>query len=85
MWVDDPVIVVEVLSPTTKGIDKSRKFVAYMQLPSVRHYLIVDAGKRTIIHHHRDADGRMTVRIGGAAPIALDPPGLVLDRVFEAP
>ena len=85
LWVDDPVILVEVLSPSTRGIDKSRKFAAYMQLPSVRHYLIVDVEKRTIIHHRRDAAGAMTVSLIGDAPIALDPPGIVLDRVFDRP
>lgn len=83
LWIDDPVILVEVLSPSTKGIDKSRKFAAYMELPSVRHYLIVDVEKRTVIHHRRDDAGAMTTRILGETAIALDPPGLVLDRIFE--
>jgi Uma2 family endonuclease len=82
LWIGDPVILVEVLSPSTKGIDKSRKFAAYMELPSVRHYLIVDVDKRTVIHHRRDESGAMTTRIVGDVPIPLDPPGIVLDRIF---
>ena len=35
--VPDPMVVVEVLSPGTRGVDLSRKLVAYFQLPSVRH------------------------------------------------
>lgn len=83
LWIDDPVILVEVLSPSTKGIDKSRKFAAYMQLPSVRHYLIVDVEKRTVIHHRRDDAGAMSTAILGDGPVPLDPPGIVLERIFD--
>lgn len=83
LWIDDPVILVEVLSPSTKGIDKSRKFAAYMELASVRHYLIVDVEKRTVIHHRRDDAGAMSTAILGDAPIPLDPPGIVLERIFD--
>ena len=41
--VPNPVIVVEVLSPATGQVDKTRKLTGYFSLPSVRHYLIVDA------------------------------------------
>jgi Uma2 family endonuclease len=85
LWIDDPLIVVEVLSPSTRGLDKARKFAAYMELPSVRHYLIVDADLRRVIHHSRDAAGTIVSRIVGDGPITLDPPGLVLDRFFPAP
>jgi Uma2 family endonuclease len=44
----DPVIVVEVLSRSTKGRDTSSKLVDYFRIPSVRHYLIA---RRRSGHH----------------------------------
>src|ERR1700674_1772153 len=38
--VPDPLVVVEVLAPSTRGDDLTRKLVAYFRVPSVQHYLI---------------------------------------------
>jgi Uma2 family endonuclease len=82
LWIEDPVIVVEVLSRSTQAIDKTEKLAGYMRLPSVRHYLIVDVRRRTVVHHARDAAGTITSSILGDAAIRLDPPGLVLENFF---
>jgi Uma2 family endonuclease len=74
----DPVVVVEVLSPATRGVDTGGKFAAYFRLPSVRHYLIVDAEKRTVVHHARGDDGRILSTIATEGALALDPPGLAV-------
>ncbi len=73
---NDPVIIVEVVSPSSRGVDRGVKLAGYFLLPSVRHYLIVDTDKRVIIHNHRSEEGRIEVRIvhGG-----LDPPGLTIE------
>ena len=54
---DDPVVVVEVVSPSSRGIDRGAKLAGYFSLPSVRHYLILDTDKRLVIHHRRDDEG----------------------------
>lgn len=36
-----PVLLVEVLSPSTEAYDRSLKFNQYKKLPSLRHYLLV--------------------------------------------
>ncbi len=74
--VNDPVIVVEVVSPSSPGVDTGLKLVGYFTLPSVRHYLIVDTDKRAVIHHHRDEAGAIAVRILYDGKLVLDPPGL---------
>jgi Uma2 family endonuclease len=48
--VPNPVIVVEVLSPSTRRIDASAKLAGYFRLASVAHYLIVDPNRRLVIH-----------------------------------
>src|SRR5579863_7487423 len=72
--VPNPVIVVEVLSPSTRHIDLSAKLADYFRLPSVAHYLIVDPGKPRIIHHARAADDTILTRIVSDGSIKLDPP-----------
>lgn len=57
MVVENPVIVIEVLSPTTGRNDKSRKLADYFRVPNIAHYLIVDADAPLIIHHQRREDG----------------------------
>ena len=75
----DPVIVVEVVSPSSRGIDKGAKLASYFSLPSVRHYLIVDTEGRVVIHHQRLDDGRIESRFLHEGALALDPPGLTIE------
>jgi len=73
--VPDPVIVVEVLSPSTRRIDAAKKLPGYFSLPSVHHYLIVDPDEPPHIHHQRQADGTILTRIFSDGLLRLDPPG----------
>jgi Uma2 family endonuclease len=78
--VAEPVIVVEVLSPSTRQIDISAKLIDYFKVPSIQHYLIIDPSSPPIIHHQRGPDGLILTRIvAGDAALLLDPPGLSLD------
>lgn len=76
--IPNPVIVIEVLSPSTRRIDASKKLAGYFRLPSVVHYLIVDPTEPLILHHTRGADGAILTHIVRDGVIALDPPGLEL-------
>ncbi len=73
----DPIIVVEVASPSTRHIDSGIKFAGYFGLPSVRHYLLIDPDGRVLVHHRRDGD-EIRSRIVAAGPLLFDPPGLEL-------
>ena len=74
----NPVIVVEVLSPSTQSIDTTDKLADYFRVTSIRHYLIVRARRREIIHHFRLDDG-IGSRVVNLGSIRLDPPGISLD------
>jgi len=80
--VTDPVIVVEVRSPSTGGRDAGAKLDDYFRLPSVVHYLIVKPENRTIIHHRRETEGMISTRIIRDGPVRLDPPGVELSDPF---
>jgi Uma2 family endonuclease len=74
----NPVIVVEVLSPSTQSIDSSDKLADYFRVPSIQHYLIVRAKRREIIHHARSGADIVSRAINIGA-IRMDPPGISID------
>lgn len=74
--VPNPVIVVEVASPSTARIDASWKLAGYFQVPSVQHYLMIEPDGGPVIHHRRQPDGTILTRIIAAGEIAFDPPGI---------
>ena len=76
--VNDPLILVEVLSPSTRSVDSSDKLIGYFSLPSVVHYLVIDPVRRAVIHHERRGDAVAT-RLVHEGPLTLDPPGIELD------
>ena len=84
--ISDPMIVVEVLSPSTKSRDLGEKVEGYFLLPLLHHYLIVDPERRRIIHHRRQADSdALLTRIVSEGLIRLDPPGIEVAIVDMLP
>jgi len=75
----DPIIVVEVLSPSTRARDAGAKLEDYFRLPSVRHYLIVKTDTRIVIHHRKDEAGQIATRIVRSGELELAPSGLVVE------
>ena len=52
-----PCLVIEVLSPSTRSVDEREKRIAYIRIPTMHDYLIVNADDRMVDHHHREDDG----------------------------
>jgi Uma2 family endonuclease len=78
LLVPAPMIVVEVVTPSTRGNDLVGKLIGYFRLPSVAHYLIFDPDKPLVVHHQRGQGSDLLTRIYSDGDIALDPPGLSL-------
>ncbi len=76
MEIPNPVIVVEVLSPSTAADDHGVKLDGYFSLRSVEHYLILDPDRRVMIHHKRGQAEAIETRILRDGVVRLDPPGL---------
>jgi Uma2 family endonuclease len=83
----NPIIVVEVLSPSTAAIDHGRKLSGYFSLSSVRHYLILDRDRRVIIHHKRGSGDAIETRALTEGVARLDPPGfeVAIEALFPPP
>jgi Uma2 family endonuclease len=82
--ITDPVIVVEVLSPSTGPVDTSTKLANYFSVPSVLHYLVFNTKKRLALHYFRDEAGRPQMRTVTDGGILLTPPGIsiALSEIF---
>ena len=63
-----------------------RGSVAHAEVPSIRHYLIVDPEGAAITHHRRMESGTIETTVFSRGDLMLDPPGLVvpLADVFAA-
>ena len=75
MEIPNPVIVVEVLSPSTAADDHGVKLDGYFSLGDVNHYLILDPDRRVMIHHRRAHAGAIETRVLREGIVVLDPPG----------
>ena len=74
--VPNPVVVVEVSSPSTEGRDNTVKLANYFQIPSIQHYLLFATRSVSVIHHRRWTEGRILTSIHKAGTLDLDPPGI---------
>jgi Uma2 family endonuclease len=80
--ITDPLIVIEVVSPSSHKRDSGSKLEDYFRIPSVRHYLIVKTENQAIIHHQRDEAGAISTHIIRDGTLRLDPPGLLVTGLF---
>lgn len=86
VYLDEPCLIVEVLSPSTAGIDRREKLVAFRQIASLRGYLLVAQARRRVERHIRDAAGawhRTQVAGAGAVEIPCPVATLPLDIIYE--
>jgi Uma2 family endonuclease len=56
-----PVLIVEVLSPSTEAFDRGGKFAAYRQIDTLREYLMVDPESGRVELYRREAEGRWSL------------------------
>jgi len=58
----NPLLIVEVLSPSTEGYDRGKKFEMYRTIESFREYLLVHQDRRLVEHYSRQDDGSWLLR-----------------------
>jgi Uma2 family endonuclease len=76
--VPNPLVIVEVLSPSTAATDRAWKLREYFQLSSLHHYLIVWADRQQVVHHRREEAGGIATTLLTSGEIRLDPPGVAI-------
>jgi Uma2 family endonuclease len=76
----DPLVIVEVLSPSSRSTDRCLKRGEYFKLPSLCHYLIIWPDKPQVVHHRRTDDGGVIdTGIITSGAIQLHPPCLTIN------
>jgi len=55
---EEPILIIEVVSPLTRQIDRREKLRIYQQIPTVQEYVVVEQDKMHIEIHRRQPDGR---------------------------
>lgn len=58
----NPVLIVEVLSPSTEAYDRGAKFEAYRTIESFREYLLIHQDRRHIEYYSKQHDGSWLLR-----------------------
>ena len=53
----NPLLIVEVLSPTTEAYDRGEKFESYRTIESLKEYLLIDQERRHVGHYSKQDDG----------------------------
>jgi Uma2 family endonuclease len=76
--VPEPVIIVEVMSPSTERDDTERKWWSYRKVPALRHYIVIAQERREILVHSRAGD-LWHERFISEGAIRLDDPPVRLD------
>ena len=74
----EPVIIVEVMSPSSEQNDTGLRWLAYRNIPSLRHYLVLSRDQR-LVHVHSRADDIWRERFLSAGALELDEPPVRLD------
>ena len=73
-----PVLIVEVLSPSTAEYDRTTKFQRYQQLASLRHYVLVAQSSWTVEWFRRDEAGQWIFTLCSGPEAVLEIPDLGL-------
>ncbi len=80
-----PVIVIEVLSPSTARKDLTVKLAGYFDVPTIEHYVIAGWEACELIHYRRAGNDISRPAIISSGVLRLDPPGIeiALADVFQ--
>ena len=82
--VPEPVLVVEVISPSTEREDRGRKKFDYFATPSIRQYAIIEREERLIDLYTRTGEGWTDEIVEGDAVLKLSSIRVVsLDVIYE--
>lgn len=72
VYVSDATLVVEVLSKSTEAYDRGDKLKAYITLPSLLEYLLIDSRRRSIEIYRRDGDKWTWQAVAEQDPVELE-------------
>jgi Uma2 family endonuclease len=79
-----PVIIVEVMSPSSERDDTEREWWSYRKIPSLRHYIVLAQDEQAVLVHSRAGDLWHERFLEHGAIELDDPPArLELDLIYQ--
>lgn len=74
--VENPILIVEVLSPSTKNYDRGEKFEHYRKLESLREYVLIAQDKPLVEHYVKQQDGTWVFSEAAGVTAAIELPSI---------
>ncbi len=81
--ITNPVVVVEVLSPSTEARDRGEKFEAYKQIASLREYVLVSQDERRVEVRRRTERGFSSDIAGPEDTIRIHGQDVAVSTLYE--
>jgi Uma2 family endonuclease len=78
-YLTEPVLIVEVLSPSTATTDRDRKLPDYRTIPSLQDILVVSSTEPRIEHFHREQGGWKIHDLRGQGTLRLEAFDITID------
>jgi len=81
-----PIVLFEVLSPSTESFDRTKKFDAYKTLPSLQDYVLIASEEQRVEVFSRHSDGKWLLSVFLPGTIAHVPSvglDIPLDRLYS--
>lgn len=82
----NPKVVFEVLSPSTEGYDRGRKFAFYRNLESLQECVLIAQDEAMVEHYVRESDGKWTLQSYGPGDVLRLPSvdiKIPIDELYE--
>ncbi|MEO6393058.1 MAG: Uma2 family endonuclease [Pyrinomonadaceae bacterium] len=84
---DNPVLIVEILSPTTEAFDRGRKFARYQEIVTLTDYVLIAQNEPRVEHFVRQPDGSWNLRpytgLEASVSITSINCSLLLARIYD--
>lgn len=81
---ENPVLVVEVLSKSSADYDRGTKFEEYKSIPSFREYLLIEQARVRVVHRTKLEDGGWIERVYESLEDAVGLPSLDVELPVSA-
>lgn len=83
----NPVVIVEVLSPSTERYDREEKFANYRRIRSLASYVLISQEEQRLEVFSRNDDGSWTLREvrSGRVELPVIRCGLAVEDVYRNP
>jgi Uma2 family endonuclease len=78
-FIAEPILIVEVLSPSTAATDRERKLPDYRTIPSLQDILVVSSIEPRIEHFRREQGGWKIHDLRGRGTLRLEAVDLIID------